>query len=93
MAKLTGTIRITPKPGTETLGPHFEVVFVSYSGRVKTQTVRVTTQDDLVQFLMDIRISEDEASRWAGRAQTEGIMLIPNIERSEAQLKDCGLLE
>jgi hypothetical protein len=41
---------------------------------------------------MRIKLSEDEAGRWAGRARSEGVILIPNIERSEAQLKDSGLL-
>jgi hypothetical protein len=92
MAKLIGTIRITPNPGSENTRPHFEVVFVPYSGRFNTQIVRVNTHDELVQFLTGIRISEDDASRWAGRARSEGVILIPGIERTEAQLKGSGLL-
>lgn len=91
VTKLTGTIRITPRSGSEKLGPHFEVVFVPYHGRVNAQTVRVTTHDDLVKFLVEIKLSEDEASRWAGRARSD-VVLIPSIERTEAQLRDSGLL-
>ena len=92
MTKLTGTIRITPNPGSGKLGPHFEVVFVPYHGRVKAPTVRVGTHDELVRFLIGIKLSEDEASRWAGRARAD-VVLIPSIERTEAQLRDSGLLE
>jgi hypothetical protein len=54
--------------------------------------VRVNTHEDLVAFLMEIRLPEDEASRWAGRARGEGSVLISGIERTEAQLKESGLL-
>jgi hypothetical protein len=91
MAKLTGNIRITPNPGNETRGPHFEVDFVPYHGRYNTQTVRVTTQDDLVAFLIEIKFSEDDAGRWAGRARSS-VVLIPSVERNEALLKENGLL-
>jgi hypothetical protein len=91
MTKLTGTIRVSPNPGSETSRPHFEIVFVPYAGRLNTQTVKVTTHDDLVAFLMGIKISEDEAARWAGRARSD-VILIPGIERTEAQLKQSGLL-
>ena len=91
MKKLIGNIRITPNPGTETMGPHFEVVFIPYAGRFNTQTVRVTSHDDLVAFLIEIKISEDDASRWAGRARGD-VVLIPSIERSEELLKEHGLL-
>ena len=92
MKKLVGNIRITPNPGTDTTTPHFEVVFVPYAGRVNTQTVRVTSHDDLVAFLIGIKISEDEASRWAGRAKSS-VVLIPSVERTEELLKENGLLE
>ncbi len=91
MKKLIGNIRISPNPGTETMGPHFEVVFVPYVGRLNTQTVRITSHDELVAFLIGIKISEDEASRWAGRARGD-IVLIPSVERSEELLKENGLL-
>jgi hypothetical protein len=91
MTKLTGTIRVVPKAGSETSRAHFEIVFVPYAGRLNTQTVKVSTHDDLVAFLMGIKISEDEAARWAGRARSD-VILIPGIERTEAQLKQSGLL-
>jgi len=92
MMKLIGTIRITPNPGSETERPHFEVVFVPYHGHLNTQVVRVTTHEELVNFLMEARISEDEAARWAGKARSQGVVLIAGIERTEAQLRECGLL-
>lgn len=92
MAKLIGNLRITTKPGSEELRPHFEVVFVPYAGRLNTQPVRVDSYDDLVAFLMGIRIAEDEATRWAGKSRAEGVVLIPNLERSESQLRESGLL-
>jgi hypothetical protein len=91
MTKLTGNIRITPNPGNETLAPHFEVDFVPYHGRVKAQTVRVNSHDELVSFLIEIKFSEDDASRWAGRARGS-VVLIPSIERTEDLLKENGLL-
>jgi hypothetical protein len=92
MTKLIGTIRITPNPGDQNTRPHFEVLFVPYAGRLNTQVVRVSSHEELVAFLMEARISEDEASLWAGRARGEGSVLISGVERTEAQLKDCGLL-
>lgn len=91
MKKLIGTVRITPKPGDDTSLPHFEVVFMPYSGKLNTPAVNVTTHDDLVEFLMSIKISEDEAARWAGRARSS-VVLIPSIERTEELLRNSGLL-
>jgi hypothetical protein len=93
MMKLMGTIRIQPNPGSDTVGPHFEIDFVPYHGRFNTKTVRATTHDELVEILMGIKISEDEAARWAGKARSQGVVLISGIERTEAQLRDSGLLE
>lgn len=42
----------------------------------------MTTHDELVEFLISIKISEDEAARWAGRAKAS-VVLIPSIERTE----------
>ena len=92
MKKLIGNIRITPNSGTEKMGPHFEVVFMPYAGRINALTVRITSHDDLVAFLTGIKIGEDEASRWAGRAKGS-VVLIPSVERSEELLKENGLLE
>jgi hypothetical protein len=92
MIKLMGTIRITPSPGSATSKAHFEVVFVPYHGKFNTPTLQVANHDELVQFLMNIKISEDEASRWAGKARSQGVVLISGVERTEAQLKESGLL-
>jgi hypothetical protein len=91
MTKLTGNIRITPNPGNESMGPHFEVVFVPYHGRINAQTVRPTSHDELVAFLIEIKFTEDDASRWAGRAKSS-VVLIPSVERTEALLKESGLM-
>ena len=53
--------------------------------------MRVTSHDDLVAFLIEIKFSEDDASRWAGRARSS-VVLIPSIERTEELLKENGLL-
>ena len=92
MQKLIGTIRITPQAGSETERPHFDVVFVPYHGRLNTQIVKVTTHDDLVSFLMEIKLGEDEAARWAGKARSQGVVLISGVERTEAQLRESGLI-
>lgn len=92
MKKLNGNIRITPIPGNETMGPHFEVVFIPYSGRINQRTVRVKSHDDLVAFLIAIKFSEDDAGRYAGRAKSQ-LILVPNIERTEELLKENGLME
>lgn len=92
MTKLMGTIRISPSAGSDTTKPHFEIVFVPYHGRFNTPTVKISTHDELVQFLMDIKISEDEAARWAGKARSQGVVLISGIERTEAQFRESGLI-
>lgn len=92
MTKLIGSIRISPNPGSEGVAPHFEVLFVPFRGKLDTPVVRVTSLDDLTAFLIEIKISEDDAARWAGRARG-GVVLITNIERSEDLLKEYGLLQ
>jgi hypothetical protein len=92
MPKVTGTIQIKTKGPSHNMAACFEVSFVAYHGRLNAQPVRLTTQEDLVQFLMGIRLSEDDASRWAGRARSEGVLLIPGVETTETVLKDNGLL-
>lgn len=92
MAKVTGTIRINANPGSSATVGHFEVVFVPYAGRLNTKPVKVSNLDDLVTLLMNLKISEDEATRWAGKARTQGVVLISGVERTEAQLQENGLL-
>ena len=91
MKKLIGNLRVRPNLGSDTMGPHYEIDFMPYSGKLNTQTVRVKTYDDLVSFLIDFRMKEDEASRWAGQARN-ALILIPSIERTEEQLKESGLV-
>jgi hypothetical protein len=92
MAKVTGTLRINANPGSSATAGHFEVVFVPYAGRLNTKPVRVRDLDELVTLLMNLKISEDEATRWAGKARTQGVVLIAGVERTELQLKENGLL-
>ena len=92
MAKVTGTIRINANPGTSATVGHFEVVFVPYAGRLNTKPVKLSNLDDLVTLLMNLKISEDEATRWAGKARTQGVVLISGVERTESQLQENGLL-
>jgi hypothetical protein len=92
MAKVTGTIRINANPGSPGAVGHFEVVFVPYAGRLNTKPVKVSDLDDLVSLLMNLKISEDEATRWAGKARSQGVVLISGVERTEAQLQENGLL-
>jgi hypothetical protein len=91
MKKLIGNLRVRPNPGSESLGPHYEIDFMPYSGKLNTQTVRVNSYDDLVAFLIEFKVKEDEASRWAGQARNS-LILIPSVERTEEQLKESGLL-
>ncbi len=93
MIKLKGNIRIATKNEPDSPGPVFNISFVPYHGRIKALEVRITRHDELVQYLIGIRLGDDQASLWAGRARSEGIVLIPEIERSEAQLKEYGLME
>jgi hypothetical protein len=93
MTKLKGNIRITTKTEAGSPGPVFDISFVPYHGRINGLHVQITRHDDLVQYLISMRISDDEASRWAGRARSEGVVLIPEIERSEAQLREYGLMQ
>jgi hypothetical protein len=92
MAKVTGTIRINANPGSSATAGHFEVVFVPYAGRLNTKPVRVRDLDELVTLLMNLKIGEDEATRWAGKARAQGVVLIAPVERTESQLKENGLL-
>jgi hypothetical protein len=92
MAKLTGNLRITANPGSEGVRPHFEVVFVPYAGRLNTQPAKAASYDDLVTLLSDLKFSEDEATRWAGKARSQGVVLISSFERADSLLRDYGLL-
>ncbi len=92
MAKLMGNLRITAVPASEGTRPHFEVVFVPYAGRLATKPASADTYDDLVALLIDLKFSEDDSSRWAGKARSQGLILIDSVERTDALLREKGLL-
>ena len=92
MAKLTGNLRIAAKPASEGARPHFEIAFVPYAGRLSTRPAAVATYDELVSFLIDLKFSEDEATHWAGKARSQGLVLIDSCERADTLLREKGLL-
>jgi hypothetical protein len=92
MAKLTGNLRITANPGSEGVRPHFELVFVPYAGRLNTRPAKASNYDDLVALLIELKFSEDDATRWAGKARSQGVILISSFERTDTLLRDNGLL-
>ena len=92
MAKLIGNLRITAKPASEGVKAHFEVVFVPYAGRLNTRPVMASTYDELVSLLADLKFSEDDSTRWAGKARSQGIILIDSFERPDTLLRAKGLL-
>lgn len=92
MKKLTGTLKITLNRGTDGSASHFEVVFLPYVGRLNTIVVKLRTQEDLETFLIGLRMAEDDAMRWAGKARVEGVVLVSPFERTDEQLRENGLL-
>jgi hypothetical protein len=90
--KLTGTLKITANRGADGALLHFEVVFVPYVGRFNTIVVKRQTQENLETFLIELRMPEDEAMRWAGKVRVEGIVLVSPFERTNEQLTEHGLL-
>lgn len=92
MAKLVGNLRITAIPASAGAKPHFEVVFVPYAGRVNTKPATAESYDDLVTLLMDLKFSEDDSARWAGKARAQGLILIDSVERNDGLLREKGLL-
>ena len=92
MAKLIGNLRITAVPATEGVRGHFEVMFFPYAGRLNTRPVNVHTYDDLVALLSDLKFSEDESTRYSGKARSQGLILIDRFERADTLLREKGLL-
>ncbi len=92
MAKLMGNLRITAKAAAEGVKPHFEVVFVPYAGRLNTRPAKAGNYDELVSLLMDLKFSEDDATRYAGKARSQGVILIDSCERTDSLLREKGLL-
>lgn len=92
MAKRMGNLRIAAHPASEAARAHFEVAFVPYAERLNTRPVTVGTYDDLVTLLIDLKFSEDDATRWAGKARAQGLVLIDSCERTDELLREKGLL-
>ena len=92
MAKLIGNLRITAKPAAEGVKAHFELMFLPYAGRHSTRPAQATTYDDLVAFLQDLKFGEDEATRFAGKARSQGVIIIDSFERQDSLLREKGLL-
>jgi hypothetical protein len=92
MAKLVGNLRITAIPASAGAKAHFEVVFLPYAGRHNTKPATAETYDDLVALLMDLRFSEDDSTRWAGKARSQGLILIDSFERNDGLLREKGLI-
>ncbi len=92
MAKLIGNLRITAKPPAEGVKGHFELVFLPYAGRLNTRPAKANTYDDLVSLLQDLKFGEDEATRWAGKARAQGVIIIDSFERQDSLLREKGLL-
>jgi len=92
MAKLTGNLRITAVPAAEGRKAHFEILFIPYAGRWNTRTAEALTYDDLVAFLSNLKFSEDDSTRWAGKARSQGVILISSFERNDSLLREYGLL-
>jgi len=92
MAKVIGNLRISAKPAAEGVKAHFELVFLPYAGRLNTRPAKAHTYDDLVSFLQDLKFGEDEATRWAGKARSQGVIIIDSFERADTLLREKGLL-
>jgi hypothetical protein len=92
MAKVIGNLRITAKPAAEGVKAHFEVVFLPYAGRLNTRPAKANTYDELVSLLQDLKFGEDDATRYAGKARAQGVIIIDSFERLDTLLKEKGLL-
>ncbi|HEY1897864.1 MAG TPA: hypothetical protein VGG62_16405 [Terracidiphilus sp.] len=92
MAKVIGNLRITAKPAAEGVKAHFEVVFLPYAGRMNTRPAKASSYDELVSFLQDLKFGEDDATRFAGKARAQGVIIIDSFERADTLLREKGLL-
>lgn len=92
MPKLIGNLRITAKPAAEGVKAHFELMFMPYAGRLSTRAAQAHSYDELVAFLQDLKFGEDEATRWAGKARSHGVIIIDSFERQDSLLREKGLL-
>ncbi|HEY3625778.1 MAG TPA: hypothetical protein VGL00_05830 [Terracidiphilus sp.] len=92
MPKLIGNLLITAKPASEGTKAHFEVTFKPYAGRTNSRPAQAASYDDLVTLLQDLKFNEDEATRWAGKARSQGVIIIDSFERPDSLLREKGLL-
>jgi hypothetical protein len=92
MAKLIGNLRITAKPAAEGTKAYFEIVFLPYAGRLSTLPAKANTYDELVSLLQDLKFGEDDATRYAGKARAQGVIIIDSFERADTLLREKGLL-
>ena len=92
MAKLIGNLSITAKPPPGGANAHFELVFLPYAGRLNTRPAQAASYDELVSFLQDLKFGEDEATRWAGKARSQGVIIIDSFERTDTLLREKGLI-
>jgi len=92
MPKVVGNLRITAVPAKEGVRSHFELIFLPYAGRLNTRPAIANTYDDLVSLLQELKLSEDDATQWAGKARSQGLILIDSFERNDALLRENGLL-
>jgi hypothetical protein len=92
MAKVIGNLRITAKPAAEGIKAHFEVVFLPYAGRLSTRPAKASSYDELVSLLQDLKFGEDDATRFAGKARAQGVIIIDSFERADTLLREKGLL-
>jgi hypothetical protein len=92
VTKLKGNVRIAYTAPSEKAKPVFEVHFAPYVSRLKTQPIQFRDEADLVDFLFRIKVSDDDVSRWVGKVKVEGLVLIPEIQLTEQQLRENGLV-
>jgi hypothetical protein len=59
---------------------------------MSTVAAKANTYDDLVSLLQDLKFGEDEATRWAGKARAQGVIIIDSVERQDSLLREKGLL-
>ena len=54
--------------------------------------MQASSFDDLVAILIELKLSEDDAMRWAGKVRSQGVVLIASVERTDTLLRERGLL-
>jgi hypothetical protein len=59
---------------------------------LNTKPAKADNYDDLVALLSELKFSEDDATRWAGKARSQGVVLISSFERADTLLRENGLL-